>query len=571
MNSNPFVSALQDFQRARYRAAVATIVSRLTGRSDDLLSYEDVRQKLHGMPSSRRELRDIPLDKIVGSVGRATDFNNQFLPRKPSGAERWARVKSAMESLEGVPPIDVYQIGDAYFVLDGNHRVSVAREGGLTHIQAWVTEVETRVAFSPDDSPDELIVKAEYADFLELTNLDRLRPNADLTMTLPGQYRALLDAIEAQRLQLVGEHLAVTFAEAAANWYDTAYIPTVEVIREHYLLNDFPNRTEADLFVWLSRHRGELRQQLGWEIDHDQAARDLARQQNERPSNPLAAVGKLVGALTSDTITPASTELAHRERAVANTDRLFSRLLVAVSGTEAGWKSVEQALVFAKLENGRLNGLHVSANTAAPAVLSQLQTAFAQRCAEAGVEGNLATAQGVVADLICERARFNDLVVVSLSYPPGSDPLTRLRSGLRALIQRSPRPLLAVPNVRPAINRVLLCYDGSPRAEEALYLAAYMAWRWRVALTVLTVFEGSDVSAKTQAPARRYLEGQLVRATFLTESGPVAEAILRVATEQQADLLLCGGYGNNALINVVLGHTVDRLLRESHVPVLICR
>ena len=104
-----------------------------------------------------------------------------------------------MTSPTGVPPIDVYQIGDSYFVMDGNHRVSVARQMGATYIEAYVTECRTRVPLSPDDDPNDLIVKAEYADFLENTKLDQIRPEVDLQVTTPGQYWELETHIEAHR------------------------------------------------------------------------------------------------------------------------------------------------------------------------------------------------------------------------------------------------------------------------------------------------------------------------------------------------------------------------------------
>ncbi|NIP41417.1 MAG: universal stress protein, partial [Aliifodinibius sp.] len=125
-----FIQAIQDFQRARRKADLQEIFSRITGKSTELLSYEEVRQKLHLRESGKKELKEIPLDKIVGSVGRYSDFSRNFLPLQDSAKSRWVSVMVETSSLKGLPPIDVYQIGDVYFVLDGNHRVSVARELG---------------------------------------------------------------------------------------------------------------------------------------------------------------------------------------------------------------------------------------------------------------------------------------------------------------------------------------------------------------------------------------------------------------------------------------------------------
>jgi len=99
----------------------------------------------------------------------------------------------------GLPPIEVYQIGEVYFVQDGNHRVSVAYQLGARYIQAYVTEVQTRVPLTPDVQPVDLILMAEYADFLEGTRLDELRPGADLRTSIPGQYQALSEHIDVHR------------------------------------------------------------------------------------------------------------------------------------------------------------------------------------------------------------------------------------------------------------------------------------------------------------------------------------------------------------------------------------
>jgi len=135
-------SAIQDFHRARRRAAMQELTSWLKGETADLLSYEEVRRQLKATAGAERGLHDIPLDAIVGSVGRYADFTRGFLPKDEVNVQRWARVKVATLGMTGLPAIDVYRIGDVYFVSDGSHRVSVARELGATHIQAYVTEAD---------------------------------------------------------------------------------------------------------------------------------------------------------------------------------------------------------------------------------------------------------------------------------------------------------------------------------------------------------------------------------------------------------------------------------------------
>ena len=121
--------AIQDFQSAQQKAAIQEILARITGKSNQLLSYDEVAEKLKLRSRMERGVKTIPLDAIVGSVSRHTEFTRNFLPLRADDQERWARVKTAfMESNAGLEPIEVYKVGEVYFVVDGNHRVSIARQ-----------------------------------------------------------------------------------------------------------------------------------------------------------------------------------------------------------------------------------------------------------------------------------------------------------------------------------------------------------------------------------------------------------------------------------------------------------
>ena len=147
-------------------------------------------------------VQTIPLDAIVGSVGRYADFTRQFLPRQDSDQERWVTVRSMFTTAAEMPAIEVYQVGEVYFVLDGNHRVSVAKQNGESEIRARVTQIETKAPLSPDDQADDIIIKAQYAKFMEDTRLAELRPKVDFRVTAPGQYRVLRDHIAAHHYLL---------------------------------------------------------------------------------------------------------------------------------------------------------------------------------------------------------------------------------------------------------------------------------------------------------------------------------------------------------------------------------
>jgi nucleotide-binding universal stress UspA family protein len=491
--------------------------------------------------------------------------------------ERWAGVQVAVSGLVGLPPIEVYQIDEAFFVLDGNHRVSVARQLGATYIEAYVTELQTKVPLSPKDQPDDLILKAEHADFLERTRLDGLRPEADLSVTTCGQYRVLEEHIEVHRFYMgLDEKRDVSYEEAVAHWYDNVYLPVMQVIREQGVMRSFPGRTETDLYLWASRHRGELIEELGLEIDPTLAAVDLADQASPRLGRVVGRIGeRILEVVTPDGLGGGPEPGKWREgRAAARQDeRLFPEILVPVSGEGTSWHAVEQALEIARREESRLTGLHVvpTGKAIESDRVQAVHTEFTRRCEGAKIPGELILAVGKVPREICKRARWMDLVILQLAHPPAPKALARLGSGFRTVIRRCAPPILAVPRTASPLSRALLAYDGTPKAEEALFVATYLAGRWQIPLTVVTVLEGENVTAETLVRADEYLIAHGVQAAVVQEEGPAASAILITAEEQQADLIIMGGYGRSPVVEVVLGSTVDEVLRSAWRPVLICR
>ncbi len=569
-------AAIQNFRSARLRAELERVRAALSGQSADLLSYEEVRQKVKAMETSKRELRDIPLDAIVGSVGRYKDFTRRFLPRVDKDEQRWAKVFTITEGMAGLPPIEVFQIGDVYFVRDGNHRVSVARELEASHIEAYVTLVETEVPLSPDLAPDDLIIKERYAQFLERTQLGGRYPKLNLTMSVAGNYRALEQQISVHQHWLAHEKgQEATFTEAAADWYEKVYRPVARMIRRRGALRDFPDRTVTDLYVWVYKHRARLIERLGWDVETETAVTDLISSQSRRPERVRQRLSeRLKDMMTPDALEDGPAPGIWRKSWLAShrDDRLFSHILVGINGRDDGWMALEQAIQIARREQGRLYGLHVVTDMVSPEADPALaiKAEFERRCQEAAVRGELRIETGGIMRTITSRARWSDLVIVSLKHPPGDQPIKRLSSGFSQLLRRCPRPVLAVPYVRPDPDRLLLAYDGSPKSDEALFVAAYLAGQWQAPLTVVTVF-GKRVEMETAVRARTYLESQNLQVDYLIEEGSPAEAILRAAKSQESSLIIMGGYGFSSVMEIILGSVVDEVLRTCNRPVLICR
>src|SRR5690349_19365704 len=128
MDRTNYHLAVQDFQSAHLRGKLQGVLARITGKSNELLSYEEIASKLKLQGRSDKGIQSIPVEAIIGSVGRYTDFTRTFLPRRAGDLSRWATVKAATVDPvgEGLQPIEVYKVSEVYFVLDGNHRVSIA-------------------------------------------------------------------------------------------------------------------------------------------------------------------------------------------------------------------------------------------------------------------------------------------------------------------------------------------------------------------------------------------------------------------------------------------------------------
>ncbi|BDG17179.1 DUF4032 domain-containing protein [Thermus brockianus] len=269
-----YLQAETEAERLERRARLLELLDRFRGEPSELLPFHQVLA-LRPKGEHHLGLKAIEVDKVVGSVDRYEDFDRRFLPRTPHTLERWKRLRALQLEGHEFPPIEVYQVGEAYFVKDGNHRVALAKATGQKYIDAYVIALDVPVPVEAKDTLKDLILKAEYAHFLEKTRLKELVPEAeDILFSTLGRYDILLDHIATRRyFKGLEEGREVSWEEAVVDWYQNLYKPTLEAIRKLGLLAEFPGRTEADLYLWIMDHRYFLAQELGVELSPEEAAR----------------------------------------------------------------------------------------------------------------------------------------------------------------------------------------------------------------------------------------------------------------------------------------------------------
>lgn len=560
--------ALEDFRRARSKAAMQRFWAGIQGRSLDLLPYDEISTKLRAVSQADRGLQQVPLKKIVGSVSRIQDFDRNFLPLRDDDIYRWANVKTAMTSplSAGVPPISLYQMGDAYFVLDGNHRVSIAKEMGIETIEAYVTEIKTKVPVSSDLTADELILKTAYVNFLEETQIDHFLPGVDFSLHLVENYPLLKEHISVHQYYMgIENDRPVTFEEAALHWFDTIYSPVTAIIESSGLHHTFRDLTLTDLYLWLLDQQDTLQQDLGISLKPENVL-DYAADQEGVKAEPgrSAAEEQIMQVLLRDEDQPQN----------PYQDCLFQHVTVALSEDDPDWIALEQAILVNRCPGGAIRGVHVeSTGKQKPAdEMEMYQDRFDQRLAEVGMNGKFFLRQGEPASALLEFSMLSDLLVLKLSHPPATSLMERFSHGIITILQQSRRPVLFVKENPLIVSSILLPFDGGQRSKEALFVAAYYAARYSCRLYLLQITKGSDQDELNRYYAQTYLEKLGVKAEYYQgNSGNYSADVIAMTETLPVSTLILGGYENTSILDRVFSQSIDEILSQVRIPVMICQ
>ncbi len=565
---NTYRQALEDFRRARSKAAMQRFWAGIQGRSLDLLPYDEISTKLRAVSQTDRGLQQVPLKDIVGSVSRLQDFDRNFLPLRDDDIYRWAGVKTAMTSPHstGVPPISLYQIGDAYFVLDGNHRVSIAKEMGMETIEAYVTEIKTKVPISSNLTSDELILKTAYVNFLEDTQIDHFLPGVDFSLHLVENYPLLKEHITVHQYYMgIENKRPVSFEEAALHWFDTIYSPVITIIESSGLHHAFRDLTLTDLYLWLLDQQNTLQEDLGIDVRPENVLDYAADKEGIQPGSGWSTAEEQILQV-----------LLRTEDQPQNPyqDCLFQHVTVALSDEDPDWIALEQAIMVNRCPGGAIRGVHVAsaAKQEPDKEVDACQQRFDRRLAEVGMNGKFFLRQGEPASALLEFSLLSDLLVLKLSHPPATSLVERISHGIITILQQSRRPVLFVKETPLQVSSILLPFDGGQRSKEALFIAAYYAARYGSQLNLLMVTRGSEKDEVNRYYAQTYLEKLGVKAEFYQgDAESFTKDVVSLAETLRVSTLILGGYENTSILDRVFSQSIDEILSQVTIPVMICQ
>jgi hypothetical protein len=282
------------FGKARRQEAYRRL-SQVAGKRQQrpLLSLDEVSKRLRAFEQTYLGIRPIRVDDIVGTVSRVQDFDRDFLPKRSKIQERWEQVEDSWPEGD-FPPILVYEIDGRYFVVDGHHRVAIAKQRGIEMIDAEITQLRSRTPLPPDIDIGTIIMAEQQRRFMEESGLGRARPGAGIEFSRPQGYIEMLEHIKIHGFHLMMERGEVLSVEdIAADWCDRVYVPTVEAIHREGLPEMWPKATDADMFLWVGQRRRELFPDYPDDLDIEETVR-VARESTPQPKRRVASATRRV-------------------------------------------------------------------------------------------------------------------------------------------------------------------------------------------------------------------------------------------------------------------------------------
>lgn len=569
--------AQNDFDRAKRAADWQYAVGILTKKDYHLIDYNEVRSRLSDTCNLPIVHKEIPIQSIVGSVSRNTDFTRTFLPKLIHDRERWVKVKLANESSEGVPPIEVYQIGNVYFVLDGHHRVSVMKSYGAEFISANVRIINRDVPLLPSDSADEIIVKVERDSFLKKTKIDKLLPAVNFELKNPGEYIELLEHITVHRYFMgLDFQRDIDSDEAVLHWYENVYLPVIKIVRDRNMLRGFPDKTETELYLWIENNKAELTKEFGDELRTAAVAWNIQEKYDIRKTSVWKKIWKKIYIWLTPNMSDWGVRTGdwRKEFLQYDTSPFIHRMMIAVADLEADKEYLRSAIQFSKKYGAWVGIVHVVKRQTMlhSEWMKKYQAEIEDMLETEGVQGKFFPLYGNLTKILSERAFWSDLSLFKLKYRPQLKKITLTEDGWNAIIMRIPGPICVIPEIIEAeIKQVVLAFSQSPKAREAMCFADILSKSTNCRISV--VISGKDETRRNSAyeEVKKYYVRQNVEADYFVIDNEPEVAILQTADQIHADLIVMGGFSRSLLQRIFKRSTIDKIFVSTKKPVIICK
>jgi hypothetical protein len=287
------------YSRARWQESRSRIAKLIQGQKPEtLLELDDVQGRLALFQQSYAGVKAIRVDQIVGSVDKGEDFDDEFRPRTDRVKRRWEQVERAFPKGD-FPPIDVYQVDETYYVIDGHHRVGIAKAREIEFIDADITELHSPYELEPGVDLAEIIHLQQRRLFMQQSGLGRVRPNARIEFSRPAGYVQLLENLEVHGYHLLQERQEILSKEAvAADWYDNVYLKNVAELEAIGLDKLIAHSSISGLYLWVHQRRQDLFSDRG-AMTFRAAAEDLAEEEAKRlGSRAKAALERVEDSVT---------------------------------------------------------------------------------------------------------------------------------------------------------------------------------------------------------------------------------------------------------------------------------
>ena len=247
-----------DFNKARNKALFNDLQHFLNPKETELLSFTDIKNWLKPKNEVYLGMQVVPVNLIAGSEGRYKDFDNHFFPRNMHLKNRWRRIDDAHLRDVILPPIQLYEIGGLYFVRDGNHRVSVARAQGVECIDAEVTSLQSEIKLHVGMTRRQIfkrVLNYEKRVFYAETAFGDITDCWDLDFSAVGEYDVIYNHIQIHKYYINQDKTEeISMSEAILSWYNTVYLPVVNVLKKQHIMRKFRKRTISDMYVYLIKY-----------------------------------------------------------------------------------------------------------------------------------------------------------------------------------------------------------------------------------------------------------------------------------------------------------------------------